>query len=159
MDFVWWLLIIISFIISFIGIVMPVIPGVLMIWLGFIIYHFGIHPLTGWNFWITSIILTIIILLVDYLASSKWVRKYGGSKASAWAAIGGILLGPFIFGPIGVIIGPFVFVTITELIRGYKLKEAIRVGFASFLGLVGGAFIKGFLHLVMIGIFFFKIWL
>lgn len=161
MDFVevlWWILIIFSFLISFLGIVMPIIPGVLMIWVGFFIYHFGINPIEGWNFWITSIILTILILAIDYIASSAFVRKYGGSKTGAWAAVAGVLIGPFIFGPIGVLIGPFIFVTVAELLRGYTLEKAIKVGFASFIGLLGGGLLKAFLHLTMIGVFFFKIW-
>lgn len=157
MDILWWIIIIILFLLSFIGIVMPIIPGLFMIWGGFLIYHFAIEPLTGLNFWITIIILSILTLLIDYIASSAFVKKYGGSKAGAWAAIAGIIIGPFIFGPIGVLIGPFIFVTITELIRGFPFKKAVKIGFASFVGFLGGGLVKAVLHITMIVIFLFKV--
>lgn len=159
MSIFWWMIIIILFLLSFIGIVMPVIPGVPFIWAGFLIYHYGIESLTGWNFWVTMIFLTIFILIVDYLVSSRWVKRWGGSKAGAWAAIGGLLIGPFIFGPIGVIIVPFLFVTVTEMLRGIPWSKAIKIGFASFIGLLGGSLLKIFLQLMMIVIFLMKIWL
>jgi len=157
MDILWWIIIIVLFLLSFIGIVMPIIPGLFMIWGGFLIYHFAIEPLTGFNFWITIIVLSVLTLLIDYIASSAFVKKYGGSKAGAWAAIGGIIIGPFIFGPIGVLIGPFIFVTITELIRGFPFKKAVKIGFASFIGFLGGGLVKAVLHLIMIIIFLFKV--
>lgn len=157
MAFLWWFIIIILFILSFIGIVLPVIPGSPMILIGFLIYHFGIAKITSLSFWITVVVITIFTFIIDYLASSSWVRRYGGSKAGAWSAIGGVLLGPFIMGPLGIIIGPFIFVTITEMLMGYKFEKAIKIGFASFVGFIGGSILKGFLHLIMIIMFFFVI--
>lgn len=157
MEFVWWTLIILLFIFSYIGIVFPIIPGVSLIWGGLLIYHFAIAPLVGWQFWLTMIILTIITLVVDYLSSSTWVKRWGGSRAGAWAAIAGILIGPFIFGPLGVFVGPFIFVIVVEMLRGVKVDKAIKIGFASFLGLLGGGLLKALFHSIMIIIFFIKI--
>jgi len=154
MDTLWWFLIIFLFLLSFVGIVMPIIPGVSLVWAGVFVYHFGISPLSGWNFWLTMIILTLFILIVDYLASSAWVKRWGGSKAGAWAAIIGILIGPFIFGPIGVIIGPFLLVSIAEKLRGVTWSNALKIGFASFIGLLGGSLLKVVLQLIMIVLFF-----
>ena len=158
MTFLWWVLIIVLFLASFIGIVMPVIPGVTLIWIGLLLYHFILSPLTGWQFWITQLVFTILTIVVDFLASSTWVKRKGGSKAGAWAAIIGILVGPMIFGPLGFIIGPFLFVVAAEMIRGVEWNQAAQIGFASLVGLLGGSVVKGIIHFLMILIFFFKIW-
>ncbi len=157
MFVLWWFIIILLFLFSFIGVIMPIIPGLPLIWIGFLIYHFGVAPLTGINFWLTIIILSIVIFVIDYLASSAWVKRYGGSKSGALSAIGGVLLGPFIFGPIGIIIGPFIFVTVTELLQGYRFKKAVQIGFASLIGFVGGSLLKIILQLLMIAIFYLHI--
>ena len=158
MDYIWWALIIILFLVSFIGIVMPIIPGLPLIWAGLLIYHFGIGQLTGWNFWVTIILLSILVIIVDYIASSAWVRRYGGSRLGAFAAFIGILIGPFLLGPIGVILGPFIAVTVAELIRGFKLEKAIKIGIASIIGFLGGSVFKVILQAAMIGVFLLKLW-
>ena len=38
-----WSLITIAFILAFVGLVKPVIPSVLVLWVGFLIYQFGFH--------------------------------------------------------------------------------------------------------------------
>ncbi len=157
MSILWWTLIIILFILSFIGIVLPIIPGISLIWGGVLVYHFFINPLAGLNFWLTFIVLTVFIIIVDYVASSTWVKRWGGSKAGAWAAVGGMLIGPFIFGPIGVIIAPFIFVTIVEMLRGVGFSKAIKIGFASLIGFLGGSVLKIVFQLIIIAIFFMSI--
>ncbi len=82
----------------------------------------------------------------------------GGSRLGAWAAILGILVGPLLFGPIGVVIGPFLLVLVVEIIRGVPWKQATQIGFASIIGLLGGSLLKAIIHLLMIVIFFFKVW-
>ncbi|MFV9510284.1 DUF456 domain-containing protein [Tepidibacillus sp. LV47] len=158
MAFLWWFIIFALFLLSFIGIMMPVIPGVSLIWIGLLLYHFILSPLVGWQFWLTMFLLTGLTVLVDFFASSTFVKRKGGSKLGAWAAIIGILVGPIIFGPLGVIIGPFLLVTGIEMFRGVPWNQAVQIGFASLIGLLGASLVKVVIHLLMILIFFFKIW-
>lgn len=154
---IWWILIILSFLISFIGIVMPVIPGVPFIWLGFAIYHYAISPLVGWQFWLTMLLFSALIFIVDFVASGSWVKKRGGSKQGAWAAVLGMIIGPLMIGPLGVIIGPFVLVITVEMMRGVQFKKAIQIGTASLIGLLGGSIVKVILQMVMIVLFIFRV--
>ncbi|TCS83208.1 DUF456 domain-containing protein [Tepidibacillus fermentans] len=158
MTFVWWLLILSLFALSFVGIIMPVIPGVTLIWIGLLLYHFIFFPLVGWQFWLTMFLLTALTIVVDFLASSTWVKRKGGSRLGVWAAIVGILVGPIVFGPLGIIIGPFFFVTGVEMFRGVPWNQASQIGLASLIGLLGGSLVKAVIFLLMIFIFFFKIW-
>ncbi len=43
MTAILWILIIIAFALAFIGLIKPVIPSLLMLWIGFLIYQFGFH--------------------------------------------------------------------------------------------------------------------
>lgn len=164
MDIIIWIIIVALFILSFIGIVMPVIPGVALIWLGFIIYNFGIEPITGWYFWASMVIITLVSLIADYLTSTTLVKKWGGSTAAKWSAVVGIILGPIIMapigmGPIGILIGPLLFVALVELIRGVPVKEALTIGLASLIGFLGGSVVKVILFIIMIIAFFIKVFI
>ncbi|MEJ7358479.1 DUF456 family protein, partial [Staphylococcus epidermidis] len=76
-----WSLITIAFILAFVGLVKPVIPSVLVLWVGFLIYQFGFHNgRLSWVFYIAMVIFTILIFLADFLMNKYFVGKYGGSK-------------------------------------------------------------------------------
>ena len=136
---------------------MPVLPGIPFIWGSFLIYHFAIDSINNWNFWLTMVVISAFILIADYLISGHWVKRWGGSKAGSFGAIIGLLVGPFILGPIGIVILPFVLVTIIELLRGVHLQKAIKMGIASLIGLISSSIAKGVLQFIMIVIFFFYI--
>ncbi len=157
MDILLWVIISVLFLFSFIGIVMPIIPGAPLIWVGIAVYYFGIEPITGWGFWTSIIILSLASFIVDYISSVTFVKKWGGSKSSKWAVIIGLLIGPLLMGPIGVLVGPFIFVVLIEIINGANYKDSIKIGFASFLGLLGGGIFKGLIYILMIIIFILKV--
>ena len=41
MTIILWLLIIAAFMLAFVGLIKPIIPSVLVLWVGFLIYQFG----------------------------------------------------------------------------------------------------------------------
>lgn len=48
------------------------------------IYHFAINNNElSWFFWIAMATLTIITLVSDYVLGSRFVKKFGGSKAGS----------------------------------------------------------------------------
>lgn len=157
MTFLWWSLIFILFVLSFIGIVMPILPGIPFIWAGFLIYHFAIDSISSWNFWMSMILISVFILVADYLVSGHWVRRWGGSKVGSYGAVLGVLIGPFIFGPIGMVVLPFLLVILIEVLRGVHFEKAIKMGLASLIGLIGSSIAKGILQLIMLIIFFLYI--
>lgn len=81
LDVILWILIVVLFIVSFIGVIYPIIPSVLLIWIGFLLYQFGINSdELGWLFWIAVAILTVLLFVADIVANSYFVKKFGGSK-------------------------------------------------------------------------------
>lgn len=118
MELLLWMIVIGLFILSFVALLYPVLPSVTAVWAGFLVYHFFIQPIEHvFFFWIPMIVLTIILLLADILASSLSVKKFGGSKQGERAATIGVIIGSFIYPPFGIIILPFILVLFTELFQ------------------------------------------
>lgn len=153
-----WLAVILLFILSFIGLIFPIIPSVLAIWGGFLLYYFGIDKSElSIIFWIAMSLLTILIFIADFLASSYFVKKYGGSKWGERIAALAIIVGAFIMPPFGVFLVPFVAVIITELILEKNLKKAVAIGVATLFGLLSGTLAKFLVQLIMIIWFFIAV--
>ncbi|MCE4048840.1 MULTISPECIES: DUF456 family protein [Bacillaceae] len=155
MEFVWWAITIILFILSFVGIVYPIIPSVVAIWGGFLVYQFLINPseLSIW-FWISMGLLSAVLIAADIIANSYFVKKYGGSKISETIAAIATIVGSFILPPFGIILVPFVAVLITEYILHKDMKKAAKVGFATVIGFLGGSVAKILIQVIMIIWFF-----
>ena len=158
MEIILWIVIILLFIGSFVGVIFPIIPSVLFIWLGFIIFQFGINggELNA-LFWVAMILFTVLLIGSDILANSYFVKRFGGSKAGEWAAAAAVIIGSFITPPFGIIYVPFLVVFIVEMLMKRTLQEAFRASIGSLLGFLGGTFAKIILQFVMIGWFFILI--
>ena len=142
---------------SIIGIFVPMIPDIIPVWIGVIIYQFG--PFTmdlPFNFWVVLVIVTIITILSDFLANAIAVRKSGGSNVSVIAALLGLALGLIILGPIGVILGPFVAIFLAEYYRGQKkdYNKPLKIAFSTVFAFLGSAVVKIILILLVIIWFF-----
>ncbi|WP_175614484.1 DUF456 domain-containing protein [Piscibacillus halophilus] len=158
MDVFIWILIIAFFILSFVGILFPIIPSVLVLWLGFLAYHFFIDGgELGWVFYSVMVIFTIILIGSDVIANSYFVKKYGGSKRGEQVAAMAVIVGSFIIPPFGILVVPFVAVFITELIQKRTAQEAIRASIGSFIGFLSGSIAKVVIQLIMIIWFFVTI--
>ena len=105
MDYVYWGLIILLFIIAFVGLIYPVIPSVLFIFAGFILYGFlfSFEPFS-WIYWIIQGLFVILLSVADYVSNLVGVKKFGGSKAGVWGSTIGLLVGPFIIPFLGILL-------------------------------------------------------
>ena len=82
-----WLLIIFAFILAFVGLIKPVIPSVLMLWL-VLIYQFAFNNgELSWIFYVSMIVLTVLMFISDFAMNKYFVNKYGGSKISEYVAL------------------------------------------------------------------------
>ncbi|WP_156290263.1 DUF456 domain-containing protein [Oceanobacillus salinisoli] len=158
LDFIIWIVIIALFVLSFVGILYPIIPSVLVIWVGFFLYQFIINAneLTA-SFWIVMVIFTAFLFLADILANSYFVKKYGGSKWGERGAAIAVIIGSFIIPPFGIILVPFITVFVIELLQHRPPNEAARASIGSLLGFLGGSVAKVVIQLIMIIWFFIVI--
>ncbi|MDC3413223.1 DUF456 domain-containing protein [Terrihalobacillus insolitus] len=158
MDILIWILIAVFFVLSFVSIVFPIIPGPLVLWIGFLLYFFF---LDGSNlsavFWIAMVLLTGLLIVADIIANSYFVKKFGGSKWGERAAAIGVIVGSFILPPFGIIIVPFAAVFIVELLQRKTSKDAWRASLGSLMGFLGGSIAKIAIQVIMIVWFLIEI--
>ncbi|MFC0471669.1 DUF456 domain-containing protein [Halalkalibacter kiskunsagensis] len=158
MTIVIWIVILALFVLSFVGLIFPIIPSVLVLWGGFLLYVFLIKSgvLSIW-FWIGAALLTVFILCADLIASQYFVKKYGGSKWGERMAAVGVIVGSFVYPPFGLILVPFLLVFATELVSRKNTRLAFKVAIASLVAFLSSTFAKGIIQLVLIVWFFIEV--
>ncbi|WP_230130514.1 DUF456 domain-containing protein [Bacillus sp. CECT 9360] len=155
METIYWVLIAIMFIVGFVGLVFPIIPSVLFIFGGILLYGFLFtFDHFSWLFWTIQILLVILLFVADYVANMIGVKKYGGSKAGIWGSTIGILVGPFVIPGFGIIIGPFVGAILAEvLVHKRDVITASKIGFGSVIGFISSVVTKAIIQIFMVGYF------
>lgn len=130
--------------------ILPVIPGTLLSYGALLLVHFsGLENRFSTTFLIVTAILSIIVMLVDYVVPSFGVKRMGGSKAAITGSLIGGIAGMFM-GPIGVIVGPFVGALLGELFVSQDRRKALKSAIGAFVGFVIATAVK-----VSFGIFAF----
>lgn len=99
------------------------------------------------------VILTIFLLLADYLASRHFVDSAGGSVWGIRAAAIGVLAGSFVIPPFGVILVPFILVFAAEMSQKKNVGESVKVAFATLLAFLSSTLAKVIIQFIMIVVF------
>jgi len=141
-------------VVGLLGVVLPLLPGIPLSWLGLFIYALG----TGFErISITTVvvffILTVLTLVLDFAAPMLGARKYRASKFGSFGAFLGFMVGIFVLGFWGIILGPFIGAFLGELIARRKPKQALGSALGAILGFVAGALFKIIVILIMAGFF------
>jgi uncharacterized protein len=139
--------------IGFVGIVMPALPGHILIFAGLLMAAWADH-FTRVGLWTLGLIGVIAAgsYVVDFLAAAVGVQRLGASRRAMTGAALGTLAG-LMFGLLGVVIGPFVGALAGELTVHRDWKRVGRAGLAAWIGFVVGMAVKVALAFVMVGIF------
>lgn len=152
----WWVLAALIIIGGMIGTVVPALPGVPMIFAGLLLAAWSNDFETiGWGTLAVLAVLTVIAVLIDYLAAAFGAKRLGASPRAFWGATLGAIVGMF-FGLPGIILGPFVGAVSVELSAGLGARQAGRSGYGVWLGLVLGTAAKLSIAFLMLGIFLTK---
>lgn len=154
MEIMLWLVIIILFVLSLIGIVLPILPSVALVWAGVAVFHFFLdaEALT-WLTWGTMIFITLVILAADQLSNVLVVKRFGGGKFTTIASVIGSLVGIFVLPPWGIVLMPFVFVFALEILQKRTPAQALRTALGTIVAFLSSMVAKGGLQLVMIIVF------
>lgn len=106
MSVLYWLMIIAVFVIAFIGLVYPVIPSVIFIVAGFLLYGFlfSFSPYS-YLFWLIEAVFAAVLFAADYVSNLLGVKRYGGSRAAIWGSTIGLLIVLFVIPVAGIILG------------------------------------------------------
>ena len=153
-----WLLIIFAFILAFVGLIKPVISSVLMLWVGFLIYQLAFNNgELSWIFYVSMIVLTVLMFISDFAMNKYFVNKYGGSKISEYVALIGVLVGCFVFPPFCIIIIPFVAVFAVELMQDFDVNKAFKASLGSIVAFLTSNIAKAIIMFIMIVWFFIDV--
>jgi len=128
----------------------PSTPVVLIAAVGHRLY-FGEHGTAWWALGILGA-LTVLSLVMDYLASVYGAKRLGATWRGAVGAIVGGLVGMFFNLP-GILLGPFVGAVVFEMAGGREIKGASKAGLGATLGLLAGAIGKVACCIAMMALF------
>lgn len=106
----------------------------------------------GWLAIGLLVLVTVIALVMDYLATLYGAKRFGATKKGMIGAIVGGIVGLFFPFP-GILIGPFIGSALFELIGGREFKPSVRAGLGATLGLFAGAAGKLLCCFAMLGLF------
>ncbi|HXJ73943.1 MAG TPA: DUF456 domain-containing protein [Candidatus Dormibacteraeota bacterium] len=135
------------------GSILPGLPSTPLVLIGAIAHKLYFGP-TGVAWWVMTIlaVITVLSLVMDYVASVYGAKRLGATWRGALGAIVGGLVGLFFNLP-GILLGPFVGAVLFELAGGREWKAASRAGVGATLGLLAGALGKLACCTAMIGLF------
>ena len=148
-------LIILSFIFLLLGIAgsfLPILPGPLTGWIGFLlVYQVSYVPSNNSFLW-TTLFIAIGVFLIDYLVPIIGTKKFGGTRSGVIGSTVGLVFGLITLGHFGIIIGSFGGAFLGELINNPTHKKAaLKAAIGSLIGFISGFLLK----LVTAMIFFF----
>ncbi|MCG3089075.1 DUF456 domain-containing protein [Sporosarcina cyprini] len=155
MEWIGWIVAIIFFLVAFAGLIYPIIPSVVFIVGGFLLYGWIVSfEEMNWLFWVIQILFVVLLFSADTLANLVGVKRFGGSKAGMWGSTIGLLAGPFVIPVAGILLGPFIGAVLAELIVSRSgLKQSLMTGIGSLVGFLTSVLAKGGIMIVMIAIF------
>ena len=153
MTVMMWVLGGVLVVIGLAGIVLPGLPGHILI-LGGLLLAAWADQFTHVSGWTMGVIAAIALAsyAIDFVAAPLTTRRLGASpRAIAGAAVG--TLAGFFFGLPGLIAGPFLGAVAGELTTTRDVRQAGRAGVAATIGFAIGTAVKVAFAFVMIAIF------
>ena len=135
------------------GTILPALPGTPLVFVGLLVAAWaeGFEKVG----WITLTILALLMILsfvIEIMATSMGAKRVGASWKAMLGAAVGTIVGLF-FGIPGLLLGPFVGAVLGEYIALRDWKQAGKIGFGAWLGLLVGTAAKIALSFAMVGIF------
>jgi len=130
--------IVIGFILMLLGLagsILPILPGPPLSFIGLfllaLLKHFS-PPLTP-TLLIILAIVTILVIVMDYIIPLLGAKRYGASKWGVWGSVLGMTIGIF-WSPFAMLVGAFIGAVVVEWLVGKKKGEALRAGWGVVVG-------------------------
>ena len=148
-----WVLSVVLIVVGVAGTVLPALPGTALVLAG-IVLGAWIDDFTrvGWGVVAAVAVLAVIAWVLDYVAGLLGARKAGASRQAIVGAALGTLAGLFM-GLVGVLFMPLVGAAIGEWLARRDHEQAVKVGVATWLGILAGIVSKVVIAFMMIGLF------
>ena len=148
-----WVLCIALIVLGLAGTVLPVLPGTLLVWAGIVlgawIDDFARVSVTTV---VVISVLGVVAWALDYAAGLLGAKKAGASKQALLGAAVGTVVGLFM-GLVGVLFMPLVGAAVGEYLARKDEARAVKVGLATWVGIMLGLLAKVVLAFIMVGVF------
>ena len=148
-----WVLCVALIVLGLAGTVLPVLPGTLLVWAG-IVLGAWIDDFARVS--VTSVVVVSVLGVVawalDYAAGLLGAQKAGASKQALLGAAVGTVVGLFM-GLVGVLFMPLVGAAVGEYMARKNQARAVKVGLATWVGIMLGLLAKVVLAFIMVGVF------
>lgn len=141
------------------GSLIPVLPGPGISWVGLLLLY--LTDAVPINYWVlaSTLLVTIIISILDYLIPAKGTKYFGGSSYGIWGTNIGMLIGLFSPIPFGFIIGAFAGALIGELVYDSKNhNRALKAATGSLIGFLASTFMQFLVAVLFTGLFIAIAW-
>jgi uncharacterized protein YqgC (DUF456 family) len=144
--------------VGLVGSVLPVVPGLIISWLGILLLFWVPEvEVSSSLLWIT-LAITLVILILDYIIPILGTKKLGGSKFGMYGAGVGLVVGLLAPIPLGILIGPFIGAYLGEVIFAKKASQpALKAALGSFLGFLTSTVLELMASLSFFVIFMYKL--
>ena len=152
-DALWWALSAALIVLGLAGIVLPALPGTVLVLAG-IVLGAWIDNFTRVGWFAVSLVAVLAVLawLMDYVAALLGAKRAGASRKAIIGAALGTVAGIFM-GLVGVLFMPLVGAAAGEYLAQRDHGRAVKVGVATWLGLMAGMLAKVVLAFTMVGIY------
>jgi hypothetical protein len=148
-----WILSAILILLGLAGTVLPVLPGTLLVWGGIVLAAWiDDFARVGMTTVLVITVLAVLAWALDYVAGLLGAKKAGASKLALLGASVGTVLGLFM-GLVGVFFMPLVGAAVGEYLARRDQTRAVKVGVATWVGIMLGLIAKVGLAFIMVGIF------
>ncbi|TNJ38333.1 DUF456 domain-containing protein [Chlorobaculum thiosulfatiphilum] len=148
-----WIISAIMLITGFAGLLLPALPGVLLIFAGLVFAAWAEgFAYVGWGTISILAALTVAAYIIDFLAGLLGAKRFGAGKYGVMGAAIGTVIG-LLFSLPGIIIGPFLGAVIGELYANKDLQSASTAGLGVWIGMAIGIAARIAVAFVMVGVF------
>jgi uncharacterized protein YqgC (DUF456 family) len=149
----WWVLSVLLILLGLAGAVLPALPGTALVLAGIVLgawiddfNRVGPTPI------VIVTVMAVLAWVLDYVAGLMGARKAGASRQALIGAALGTVAGLFM-GLVGVLFMPLVGAAVGEYVALRNHGNAMRVGAATWLGIMVGMLAKVVLAFMMVGVF------
>lgn len=148
-----WILCAVLILAGLAGTVLPVLPGTLLVW-GGVVLGAWIDDFTRVGVTTLAVVTVLAVLAwgLDYVAGLMGAKKAGASKLALLGAAAGTVVGLFM-GLVGVLFMPLAGAAAGEYLAQKDRARAVKVGVATWVGIMVGLIAKVVLSFIMVGIF------
>ena len=152
-DTLLWILSLVLILAGLAGTVLPALPGTVLVLAGVVLGAWiDDFSRVGWGTVAAVTLLAVLAWGLDFVAGLLGAQRAGASRHAIFGAALGTVAGIFM-GLVGVLFMPLVGAAVGEYLARQDGQHAVKVGVATWLGIMAGLVAKVVIAFMMIGIF------